>query len=215
MKSIGYKSLKVNFVEQLEKVDKTPYSIEFLYSQIGRGKTYLLNKFFEDNNKVIYVTSEGLNRCANKEYIKSAITDRDKLINKMENVTTENILVSEYRDSLRFYDIQEIIFNFAKEKGYTVLLDIYKLNDLSFLKEIEGVNIIIATTNKSIIDKTEYNLPTYITEFDYRIIESLSKSYSGNISLRIPKSLHFDLVQQAQREGISLNQYLLYALSSR
>lgn len=39
--------------------------------------------------------------------------------------------------------------------------------------------------------------------------------YSGKISLRIPKSLHAALVDQAKQEGISLNQYILYRLSHK
>lgn len=37
--------------------------------------------------------------------------------------------------------------------------------------------------------------------------------YSGKISLRVPKSLHKELVEQARIEGVSLNQYALYKLS--
>ncbi len=37
--------------------------------------------------------------------------------------------------------------------------------------------------------------------------------YSGKLSLRIPKSLHQTLSEQAKREGVSLNQYALYKLS--
>lgn len=37
--------------------------------------------------------------------------------------------------------------------------------------------------------------------------------YSGKLSLRIPKSLHKELIEQAKREGVSLNQYALYKLS--
>ncbi len=37
--------------------------------------------------------------------------------------------------------------------------------------------------------------------------------YSGNISLRVPKSLHKELVESAKIEGVSLNQYALYKLS--
>lgn len=37
--------------------------------------------------------------------------------------------------------------------------------------------------------------------------------YSGKISLRLPKSLHKDLVNNAKNEGVSLNQYVLYKLS--
>lgn len=40
-----------------------------------------------------------------------------------------------------------------------------------------------------------------------------SKSYSGKFIVRIPKSLHRDLVQRASEEGVSLNQYALSILS--
>lgn len=38
---------------------------------------------------------------------------------------------------------------------------------------------------------------------------------SGNILLRMPKSLHRDLIENAEREGVSLNQYIMYKLSSK
>ena len=37
--------------------------------------------------------------------------------------------------------------------------------------------------------------------------------YSGKFVLRIPKSLHARLAAEAEREGVSLNQYALYRLS--
>ena len=37
--------------------------------------------------------------------------------------------------------------------------------------------------------------------------------YSGKISLRVPKSLHKELVESAKKEGISLNQFILYKLA--
>ncbi|MCL1992989.1 MAG: type II toxin-antitoxin system HicB family antitoxin [Spirochaetes bacterium] len=37
--------------------------------------------------------------------------------------------------------------------------------------------------------------------------------YSGKFVLRIPKSLHARLVAEAEKEGVSLNQYALYRLS--
>jgi len=40
-----------------------------------------------------------------------------------------------------------------------------------------------------------------------------SSTYSGKFSVRLPKSLHRDLVAMAQREGISLNQFITSALS--
>ncbi|ASS66360.1 MULTISPECIES: type II toxin-antitoxin system HicB family antitoxin [unclassified Paenibacillus] len=37
--------------------------------------------------------------------------------------------------------------------------------------------------------------------------------FSGKILLRLPKSLHRELISRANQEGTSLNQYLLYKLS--
>jgi predicted RNase H-like HicB family nuclease len=37
--------------------------------------------------------------------------------------------------------------------------------------------------------------------------------YSGKFVLRLPKSLHAKLATEAEREGVSLNQYALYRLS--
>jgi predicted RNase H-like HicB family nuclease len=39
------------------------------------------------------------------------------------------------------------------------------------------------------------------------------KEYSGKYIVRIPKSLHARLALEADREGVSLNQYTLYKLS--
>ena len=37
--------------------------------------------------------------------------------------------------------------------------------------------------------------------------------FSGKFIVRIPKSLHYKLAVEANREGVSLNQYALYKLS--
>lgn len=39
-------------------------------------------------------------------------------------------------------------------------------------------------------------------------------NFSGNVKLRLPKSLHYALTEQAEKEGISLNQLCLMYLSS-
>ncbi len=39
------------------------------------------------------------------------------------------------------------------------------------------------------------------------------EGYSGRLVLRIPRSLHKALKEQAAAEGVSLNQYMLYKLS--
>jgi len=41
-----------------------------------------------------------------------------------------------------------------------------------------------------------------------------ANEYSGQFKLRIPKSLHKTLAERSRQEGISMNQYCLYLLSS-
>ena len=44
-------------------------------------------------------------------------------------------------------------------------------------------------------------------------IPQSAQDYSGKFVVRIPKSLHQTLVIEAEKEGVSLNQYALYKLS--
>ena len=39
-------------------------------------------------------------------------------------------------------------------------------------------------------------------------------NYSGQFKLRLPKTLHRKLSEESKREGISMNQYCLYLLST-
>lgn len=39
------------------------------------------------------------------------------------------------------------------------------------------------------------------------------EAFSGKFSVRLPRSLHRDLVHRAEREGVSLNQYITAVLS--
>ena len=39
------------------------------------------------------------------------------------------------------------------------------------------------------------------------------EDYSGKLVLRIPRSLHKELKEEAKAEGVSLNQYMLYKLA--
>lgn len=40
-----------------------------------------------------------------------------------------------------------------------------------------------------------------------------TENYSGKFVLRLPKSLHCRLAKEAEKEGVSLNQYALYKLA--
>lgn len=54
-------------------------------------------------------------------------------------------------------------------------------------------------------------------ESGHHIPEPLTtpRGYSGNLALRLPKSLHRRAVQYASRDGVSLNQYIVMALAER
>jgi len=41
-----------------------------------------------------------------------------------------------------------------------------------------------------------------------------ANAYSGQFKLRLPKSLHKTLAERSRQEGVSMNQYCLYLLSS-
>ena len=43
--------------------------------------------------------------------------------------------------------------------------------------------------------------------------QRFAEGYSGKLVLRIPRSLHKHLKEEAEIEGVSLNQYMLYKLS--
>lgn len=46
-------------------------------------------------------------------------------------------------------------------------------------------------------------------------LPSYPEEYSGKFNLRLPKSLHRELAEAAEREGVSLNQYVVMLLSRR
>ena len=45
------------------------------------------------------------------------------------------------------------------------------------------------------------------------IPEPQEDAYSGQLRVRLPKSLHKELAERSKQEGISMNQYCLYLLS--
>lgn len=45
-------------------------------------------------------------------------------------------------------------------------------------------------------------------------VPSLKDNFSGKFVMRVPKRLHAELSRRAKSEGVSLNQYVLFLLSS-
>lgn len=51
------------------------------------------------------------------------------------------------------------------------------------------------------------------TSVDYEAYKRSLAEYSGKLVLRIPRSLHKKLKEEAAAEGVSLNQFMLYKLA--
>ena len=74
-------------------------------------------------------------------------------------------------------------------------------------------------TQQELLEKIAQTPEVEPDKEDMRLLEMAKKQdeteKSGRIVLRLPKSLHGELISEARHEGISLNQYCLYRLSAR
>ncbi|OPX84228.1 MAG: HicB family protein [Pelotomaculum sp. PtaB.Bin104] len=50
-------------------------------------------------------------------------------------------------------------------------------------------------------------------ELGHPVPEPITNEYSGQLRIRIPKSLHRNLSERAKEENVSLNQFIVYQLS--
>ena len=73
------------------------------------------------------------------------------------------------------------------------------------IPEIEPDDTDRAMLAQAKVDDTEPAIPLEEVKSVY--------DFSGKLNIRIPKSLHFQLSQEAKRDGVSLNQYIIYKLA--
>lgn len=76
---------------------------------------------------------------------------------------------------------------------------------LANIPEVEPDDVDRAMLAQAEIDDDEPAIP----------LEEVKSAYefSGKLNIRIPKSLHCQLSQEARRDGVSLNQYIIYKLA--
>lgn len=76
---------------------------------------------------------------------------------------------------------------------------------LASVPEVEPDDIDRAMLAQAEIDDNEPAIP----------LEEVKSAYefSGKLNIRIPKSLHCQLSHEAKRDGVSLNQYIIYKLA--
>jgi antitoxin HicB len=84
--------------------------------------------------------------------------------------------------------------------------------------EIEGLNAFGNTPEKAIKELNEAKelfIETMQEDYDSVPEPDLYKQHSGQLRIRIPKSLHASLSLDAKKEDISLNTYIVHLLSER
>lgn len=70
-------------------------------------------------------------------------------------------------------------------------------------------------TMTNIDEARELWLETVYENGDKIPLPTTDDTYSGKLLLRMPKTLHRNLAEAADKEGVSLNQYIIFLLSNR
>lgn len=88
----------------------------------------------------------------------------------------------------------------------------YYFGQVQEIPEIRADGDTIEECYNLVMEILKSNLEIMIEDKE-KIPEPVDKTYSGKFNLRLPKSLHKKLAEEAEDEGISLNQLALYKLS--
>jgi antitoxin HicB len=86
------------------------------------------------------------------------------------------------------------------------------------IKDLSGCMTQGETTDETLFNIEEARSLWIETAYEYGDeipLPSTQVQYSGKVLLRIPCSLHKRLTENAEKEGVSLNQYLVFLLSER
>jgi predicted RNase H-like HicB family nuclease len=86
------------------------------------------------------------------------------------------------------------------------------------IKDLPGCMTQGETTDETLFNIEEARNLWIETAYEYGDeipLPSTQVQYSGKVLLRIPRSLHERLTENAEKEGVSLNQYLVFLLSER
>ncbi|AVK85181.1 toxin-antitoxin system HicB family antitoxin [Lysinibacillus sp. B2A1] len=83
------------------------------------------------------------------------------------------------------------------------------------VKELDGCHTPASTIEEAYKDLEKVLQMTIETKLEYGdpISEPVDHEYSGKFNVRVPKTLHKQMAQEAEEEGVSLNQYVVYKLS--
>ena len=89
-----------------------------------------------------------------------------------------------------------------------------KLTKEEFLKKVEATPVVEPDEWDLEMIKAidaESDDGSFVTLEDVR----LRREVSGEISLRVPKELHYELLENAEENGVTLEQFIIYKLARR
>lgn len=118
-------------------------------------------------------------------------------VNKMKNLKFNP---AEYQITIQYKDFDGEMFYEASVKELPTLFDYGDSYEEAYSLIIDSIRMAKEAFEE---DNLEFPLPTKIKESEF----------TGRLSLRIPKSLHKNLQEAADLNGVSLNQYATYILS--
>src|SRR5688572_11366971 len=106
-------------------------------------------------------------------------------------------------------------------------MDNYKINifwsekDRAFIAtcpEFEGLAV-VANSREAALKEAEETVRAYIEIYQEDgmalPVPEVAQEYSGQIRVRLPKSMHAEAARQAAEEGISLNQFICLAIEAK
>lgn len=90
--------------------------------------------------------------------------------------------------------------------------DDYYFGQVQEIPEVRADGKTVEECYNLVLEILKSNLEVMIDD-KVKVPEPIDKSYSGKFNLRLPKSLHKKLAEEAEEEGVSFNQLILYKLS--
>lgn len=195
-----------------------------LYGKEESERTERFNQIISkssERDKVIAISYEGT--CDKTFKILKLEDLKDNFSIIMDNKRTFILINDGYDEKLLSDFFIYLIDNLISEKSLISInhaekINIYKKIDdkysiLEYLLNMKNIKINLFLEDikklKSIYKNRFSNI---ITKFELECSTGI-ENFSGEIRLRLPKSLHKDLKIQTDRENISLNQYIVYALT--
>ena len=209
---------------------------KIIYGSVGTGKTRM---FFtpiieEFKGYVIAIPGENLSESYFNDLSKFNVQDLAEIKNIFDD-TKEEKFIGTISNSKDFYwynkelkDILGAIDRLKLDKPVLIAIDEFVMFDLTkesddksddksiFLKllENERIQVVICIQTLDVLRQKYKNEYGAILKHCELISTKEFLDYSGELRLRLPKSLHKILSIKAEQEGTSLNQYICYLIAS-